>query len=170
MMIVAALLASCAPAALLKQANENRVIRQAFSDACRIALYDCWNLPKSQKGAKISLPTLEYHPINEEYSSWGQYWGGTVLYLDVQFDITRVPKGLGYLVLAHEMTHYLQTARPKGDVPMDAWDSCEREAEAFFVGDAVADEIGKPEYKRPNWYRAYPQCNTPKYWDWEPSP
>ena len=84
------------------------------------------------------------------YGAWGFYYDGDpYVYVDPDLE----PE-LRTVVTVHEMVHYLQWVTTGENAP-----SCDREAEAWSVGDDYALLIGRDDLVHgETWWVPYPRC------------
>lgn len=123
--------------------HEQPINVRAFRDACRLSGYSCRGItaPRVMRAAVPLAPTW-----------YGIYYpGSSVVFVrdDVNVEIDS-----GYIVLVHEMVHYLQLT-VGGLVYVDQFTGCIGEAEAFAASNRLARELGNPELARDNWAEQY---------------
>jgi hypothetical protein len=134
---------------LLLQADTTPTYMQAlvtsWENACRISGYECETVP---------MPALEHRDL----SSLGRgvrgayYWGSKTVLID---DDIKLDDPLFINVLIHEIVHYLQENAPDNNPNM--W-RCQRENEAWNVGNIWSLEQGDERLIIRDWWRAYPGC------------
>jgi hypothetical protein len=107
---------------------------------------------------------VRYSKYAESLGVWGLYTGGNTVYLVPEMEV-KTRKSQAYLVLVHEMVHYIETIlnnSPNSQVAV-----CLSEEEAFEVDGALAVELGMPELDRSEtWVEHYPGCRPG--WGWAP--
>ena len=140
--IMVVIASACAASYLPTQSPT--LAEMAWKDACELSRYDCRGL----RAPDVLRTDLHDGALGFYYSSMG------VVYLRKEADLNDV---LWYGVLVHEMVHYLQYER--ADFPRNAHGACLQEEEAFQVYDEIVEKLGRPDLKRPKWYRSYPSCN-----------
>lgn len=123
-------------------------MNEAWSDACRLSRYDCRGLQK---------PRLRYSKLISMHGAWGMYTGGTTVYLAPSMRITK-RESQAYLVLVHEVVHYIETKVNRA--PNGRMSVCLSEEEAFSVDGELAREMGLPHLDRSvDWIKQYWKCN-----------
>ena len=128
---------------------DQRIAGITWDAACRISKYDC----------DVQEPTVRRSPVLGENSARGAYWeDSTVLWLDNTLHGTQF-----WLTTFHEQIHYLQGHNTVGFVSFDAMLTCLVEREALEFVNTYADELGRPDLKRPVdvWRKIY-NCRIKK--------
>lgn len=96
--------------------------------ACRLKSYDC---------SQLTPPQVWYFPLG---SIHGRYAHGEV---GIEVDTDLLGQAFSGLVMVHEMVHYIQYhQRVTGESGTMLLTSCQREAEAFNITNAVAIASG----------------------------
>ena len=121
--LLAVLLASCAaPSA------ENL----AFRETCLLSRYNCTG---------IAPPLVRITPLTARAGLYGVYFGGRTIWLSH----TLATPEERYVVMTHEMTHYLQTQVDGNGVPfLTLFEKCVYEEEAYEVSNVVAQRLKQP--------------------------
>ena len=128
---------------------DQRIAGITWDAACRISKYDC----------DVQEPTVRRSPVLGENSARGAYWeDSTVLWLDSTLHGTQF-----WLTTFHEQIHYLQGQNTVGFVSFDHMLTCLVEREALIFVNTYADELGRPDLKRPVdvWRKLY-NCRIKK--------
>ena len=116
--------------------------QHAFAEACHLSRYSCW-------GIKPPMVRVSVYVAMEE--AYGIYFGGNTVWMS---PVLTDPRDF-YIVLVHEMVHYLQ-AHVDDTVPFGSQvKSCVYEEEAFQASDVVAARLNRPDMIRVNILRAY---------------
>ena len=127
--------------------EQQHLVVEAWRDACRLSRYDCTGLP---------MPSLRYSKLAEMHGVYGMYTGGRTVYLVPSMKVVE-KKSQAYLVLVHEMVHYIETKINRAG--MNRMSVCLSEEEAFEVDGELAVELGMPELdRRKTWIVYYPAC------------
>ena len=126
---------------------------EAWRDACRLSRFDCTGLP---------APAVRFSEYAEALGVWGLYTGGNTVYMAPSLPLEK-RKSQSYLVLVHEMVHYIETRLNQGGNGRVA--VCLSEEEAFQVDGKLAHELGIGELDRSKtWRENYPACQTDGPW------
>ncbi len=147
LIVAAALLLTSCSAQFKMAAQQIQLTRDAFNDACDNSRYECRGVP---------LPVL----VVTDLSYWGRgvrgiYAGGPQVYID---DNVKYGSPLFYIVLVHEIVHYLQRFDPASSLYQS---SCNREGEAFDTAGrtAVQKYPDQPILdRRTSWWYSYNFC------------
>jgi hypothetical protein len=103
-------------------------LAQAWKDACALSRYSCEG---------VDLPLVGISEVVKEKGMLGLYAGGAQIWLRPGLSTKKQR-----VVMAHEMTHYLQVTVGKHEFPHTPALFCILETEAWAVGNAVAAQIG----------------------------
>ncbi len=107
----------------------------AFADACRLSRYSC---------VGISPPMVRDSRFVGAEGAFGIYMGGNTIWM-----APSVTGARRYVVMVHEMVHYLQE-KADGNTPSSGdFRRCVSEEEAFQVSDIVAARLGQFDMIRP---------------------
>ena len=105
--------------------------RAAFADACLLSRYTCKD---------IRAPVVRETIFVDRAGALGLYFGGRTVWLSP--GLSTNPK-MRYIVLVHEMVHYLQVYEDEKGFPHNApYENCMREEEAYEVSDKIAARFG----------------------------
>lgn len=111
--------------------------QRAFAEACHFSRYNCRGL---------STPMVRYSIYVESEGAYGIYMGGNTVWLSPELDTPEKR----YLIMVHEMVHYLQSMRDGNGVPFNGtFERCVYEQEAFEISDIVAARLKLYDMIRP---------------------
>lgn len=129
-------------AAFLLYVQDTRATEEAWTAACVLSDYGCEG---------VMPPVVLHLPLGPDTD--GKYRSGAFV---VQIS-DRLEVGSPYYrqVVVHEFVHYLQMYGHYSK-PMSY---CEKEEEAWYVGNLYAAVIDHPELIRYNWRWGYPRCS-----------
>lgn len=103
--------------------------RAAYRDACALSRYTCKDIPQ---------PMIRESIFVDKANAFGFYFGGRTIWLSTF--LTPVER---YVVMVHEMVHYLQCHEDRKCFPQSApFETCLREEEAYEVSDRVIRRLG----------------------------
>ncbi len=136
--------------------GQESFIAQAWEDTCRLSNYSCDG---------IEPPLVRWSKYATQQGVWGMYLGGNEVYMADTMKIEK-RKSQAYLVLVHEMHHYLEQQVVQN--PNSRTAVCLSEEQAFSIDGALARELGLPELDRSKtWLKSYGHCQ-PSPWGNKP--
>lgn len=119
----------------------------AFADACQLSRYSC---------VGIHAPMVRESRFVDAEGAFGIYMGGNTIWMSPEVTGAR-----RYVVMVHEMVHYLQS-KADGNSPSNGdFRRCVSEEEAFQVSDIVAARLGQLDMIRPAILTAAYGCPPP---------
>ena len=126
-LLVSLALATCTVAS----ASPGLTPAAAYADACLLSRYSC-------KG--IRQPWVRESIFVDKAGALGMYFGGRTIWVSPGL---RTDPKMHYIVLVHEMVHYLQVyADEKGFPHRAPFENCIREEEAYEISDKIAARFG----------------------------
>lgn len=103
--------------------------KAAYLEACALSRYTCKGIP---------APHIRETIFVDRGGAYGWYWGGRTIYLT-----PGMSPEMRYVVMVHEMVHYLQCYEDAKCFPRTApFETCVVEEEAFEVSDQVIRRLG----------------------------
>lgn len=134
--MIARLVLLAAMIALVGSSVEGLTSAAAYREACRLSRYTCKDIP---------APKVRESVFVDKSGAYGFYFGGRTIWV-----ATYLTPRERYVVMVHEMVHYLQVYEDQKGFPHNApFETCVREEEAYEVSDQVLARLGTTERLTP---------------------